>query len=78
MFCRADGSPHDPGSLRNKVLYPALDAAKIRRSSRTHGFHPSFAHPLVPPSSILVVGVKDGLAAHCVFDASASAGCWQG
>jgi integrase len=39
IFCKADGTPCDPGYLRNKVLYPALDAAGIKRSARTHGFH---------------------------------------
>ena len=39
IFCRADGTPHDPGHLRNKVLYPALEAAGIERDPRTHGFH---------------------------------------
>ena len=39
IFCKGDGTPYDPGYLRNKVLYPALDAAGIKRSPRTHGFH---------------------------------------
>ena len=38
-FCKADGTPYDPGYLRKKVLYPALDAAGIKRSPRAHGFH---------------------------------------
>ena len=39
VFCKADGSPCDPGYLRTKVLYPALDEAGIKRGPRTHGFH---------------------------------------
>ncbi|HWP42746.1 MAG TPA: site-specific integrase [Blastocatellia bacterium] len=39
IFARMDGMPYDPDSLRRTVLYPALDACKIERSSREHGFH---------------------------------------
>jgi integrase len=39
VFCKPDGSPLDPDHLRNQVLYPAMDAAKIERSSREYGFH---------------------------------------
>jgi integrase len=39
VFCRVDGSPCDPDTLRRRVLYPALDAAEIKRTSRGHGFH---------------------------------------
>ena len=39
VFARADGSPEDPDYLRNFVLYPAVEAAAIERSSRSHGFH---------------------------------------
>ena len=38
VFARIDGSPLDPAHLRNKVLYPALDAAGIRRVKREYGF----------------------------------------
>jgi integrase len=39
VFCRSDGSPYDADQLRNKVLYPALDALGIERAPREHGFH---------------------------------------
>jgi integrase len=39
VFCREDGSPLDPDTLRKRVLYPAISAAKIERVSRAHGFH---------------------------------------
>jgi len=39
IFCKADGSACDPDHLRNQVLYPALQAAGIKRASRSHGFH---------------------------------------
>ena len=39
IFCRPDGGPANPDYLRKKVLYPALDAAGIKRGNRTHGFH---------------------------------------
>jgi integrase len=39
VFCRADGSPYYADQLRNKVLYPALDALSIERAPREHGFH---------------------------------------
>jgi integrase len=39
IFARLDGMPYDPDSLRRSVLYPALDACKIERSNREHGFH---------------------------------------
>jgi integrase len=38
IFCREDGSPlHQATILRR--LYKAMDAAKIKRGNRTHGFH---------------------------------------
>jgi integrase len=43
IFARADGRPQDPDHLRRQVLYPILDAMKIERSDRTHGFH-AFRH----------------------------------
>lgn len=39
VFCRPDGEPLDPDHLRNVVLYPAMAAAGIQRSSREYGFH---------------------------------------
>jgi integrase len=39
VFSREDGSPLDPDWLRKKVLYPALEAAEIKKTSREHGFH---------------------------------------
>lgn len=39
VFCRADGSPYYADQLRNKVLYPALDALGIERAPREHGFY---------------------------------------
>jgi integrase len=39
VFCKADGSPCDPNYLRKEVLYPAMDTAGIKRSSRAYGFH---------------------------------------
>jgi len=39
VFCRNDGSPCDPDHLRERVLYPAIEAAGIARVDRSHGFH---------------------------------------
>lgn len=39
IFCQSDGKPYDPGYLRKKVLYPALEKAGIIKGQRTHGFH---------------------------------------
>jgi integrase len=39
VFARVDGSPYDPDHLRNVVLYPALERARIERSAREFGFH---------------------------------------
>jgi integrase len=39
IFCREDGSPWDPDHLREQVLYPAMEAAGIKRGNGTHGFH---------------------------------------
>jgi integrase len=39
IFCREDGSPLDPDTLRKHVLYPAITAAGITRVPRAHGFH---------------------------------------
>lgn len=39
VFCREDGSPLDPDTLRKRVLYPAISAANIERIPRAHGFH---------------------------------------
>jgi integrase len=39
VFARRDGSPYDRDSLRESVLYPALDVVGIERKPRQHGFH---------------------------------------
>lgn len=39
VFCKAEGSACDPNDLRDKVLYPAMDRANIKRLPRSHGFH---------------------------------------
>jgi integrase len=39
VFCREDGSPLDPDHMRNYILYPAMDAAKIERQKRGSGLH---------------------------------------
>lgn len=39
VFCKADGSSCDPDYLRKKILYPAMDAAGIKRSPGAYGFH---------------------------------------
>ncbi len=39
IFCKEDGSPCDPDYLRNKVLYPAMDRAGIKRIPREYGFY---------------------------------------
>jgi integrase len=39
VFARLDGSPEDRDYLVSFVLYPAVEAAGIERSRRSHGFH---------------------------------------
>jgi len=39
VFCKEDGSPLDPDTMRRRVLYPAISKAEIKRVSRSHGFH---------------------------------------
>jgi integrase len=39
IFTRRDGRPYDRDWLRERVLYPALNAAAIERKPRQHGFH---------------------------------------
>jgi integrase len=39
VFCREDGEPFGQDFLRRKVLYPAIEAAGIKREHWTHGFH---------------------------------------
>lgn len=39
IFCRSDGRAFDPDHLRECVLYPAMDKAKIERLDRAYGFH---------------------------------------
>lgn len=55
VFCRAAGEPLRPNYLRDNVLYPAMDAAGIKRSRRTHGFH-MLRHS---GASILYKGTRD-------------------
>ena len=43
VFCNEDGSPCGPDQMRESVLYPAVDRAGIRRTSRNCGFH-AFRH----------------------------------
>jgi integrase len=46
VFARADGSPNNPDALRRDVLYPAMDAAGIKRVKGQYGFH-IFRHTVV-------------------------------
>ncbi len=43
IFCKPDGSPHEPTGLRRDVLYPMLDRSGIQRQARSSGFH-AFRH----------------------------------
>jgi integrase len=43
VFCKSDGSPHDPDVVRKDVLYRILDRLGIERIPRQSGFH-SFRH----------------------------------
>ncbi|MEW6125987.1 MAG: tyrosine-type recombinase/integrase [Acidobacteriota bacterium] len=39
IFSREDGRPIDPDHLQERVLYPAMDKAEIKRTSRAYGLH---------------------------------------
>lgn len=39
VFCREDGAPLNPDTLRKDVLYTAIAAAGIEREKGAHGFH---------------------------------------
>ena len=39
IFCRQDGRASSADYLRRSVLYPAMDRAGIKRTSRDYGFH---------------------------------------
>ena len=43
VFCRADGTPLDPDSLRRSGIYPALKAAGVQYVKRASGCH-AFRH----------------------------------
>jgi integrase len=43
VFCRADGTPIDPDSLRRRGIYPALKAAGVPYVKRASGCH-AFRH----------------------------------
>jgi len=46
VFCRADGSPLDPGYIRKRVIYPAMEAAGILVIKQESGMH-AFRHTVV-------------------------------
>jgi len=39
IFCRGDGKALDSRHLRERVLYPVMDALGVRRNKRQYGFH---------------------------------------
>lgn len=39
VFCEADGRPYGDKTIREHVLYPAMDAVGIKRTARQYGWH---------------------------------------
>ena len=52
VFCREDSPPIDPDQFRRYVLYPAMDAAGIKREKWQNGLH-MFRHTVVSEISNL-------------------------